>query len=30
MIKVPGKKNQVRMPPIPFKNMANFNFTMEV
>jgi hypothetical protein len=30
MIKVPAKKNQIRMPPIPFKNMSNFNFTMEV
>lgn len=28
IIKVPGKKNQVRMPPIPFKNMANYNFTL--
>ena len=30
MIKVPAKKNQVRMPPIPFKNLSNFNFTLEV
>ena len=30
MIKVPAKKNQIRMPPIPFKNLSNFNFTLEV
>lgn len=30
MIKVPAKKNQIRMPPIPFKNMSNFNFSLEV
>ncbi len=30
MIKVPAKKNQIRMPPIPFKNVSNFNFTLEV
>lgn len=29
MIKVPAKKNQIRMPPIPFKNLSNFNFTLE-
>lgn len=28
IIKIPAKKNQVRMPPIPFKNMSNFNFTL--
>lgn len=28
MIKIPAKKNQIRMPPIPFKNMSNFNFTL--
>lgn len=30
MIKIPAKKNQIRMPPIPFKNLSNYNFTMEV
>jgi hypothetical protein len=30
IIKIPAKKNQVRMPPIPFKNLSNFNFTLEV
>lgn len=30
MIKIPAKKNQIRMPPIPFKNLSNFNFTLEV
>lgn len=30
MIKIPAKKNQPRMPPIPFKNLSNFNFTVEV
>lgn len=30
MIKVPAKKNQIRMPPIPFKNLSNLNFTLEV
>ena len=30
MIKVPAKKNQIRMPPIPFKNLSNFSFTLEV
>ena len=30
MIKVPAKKNQIRMPPIPFKNLSNFNFTLEI
>lgn len=28
VIKVPAKKNQIRMPPIPFKNVSNFNFTL--
>jgi hypothetical protein len=28
MIKIPAKKNQIRMPPIPFKNTSNFNFTL--
>ncbi len=28
MIKIPAKKNQIRMPPIPFKNLSNYNFTM--
>ena len=27
---MPAKKNQIRMPPIPFKNLSNFNFTLEV
>lgn len=30
MIKIPAKKNQIRMPPIPFKNLSPFNFTLEV
>lgn len=30
VIKIPAKKNQIRMPPIPFKNLSNFNFTLEV
>lgn len=30
MIKVPAKKNQIRMPPIPFKNLSSFGFTLEV
>ena len=30
MIKIPAKKNQIRMPPIPFKNLSAFNFTLEV
>lgn len=30
IIKVPAKKNQIRMPPIPFKNMSNFNFFFDV
>ena len=30
MIKVPAKKNQIRMPPIPFKNLSNISFTLEV
>lgn len=30
MIKIPAKKNQIRMPPIPFKNLSNFNFTLEI
>lgn len=30
MIKIPAKKNQIRMPPIPFKNTSTFNFTLEV
>ena len=29
IIKVPAKKNQIRMPPIPFKNLSNFNYTIE-
>ena len=30
MIKIPAKKSQIRMPPIPFKNLSNCSFTMEV
>jgi hypothetical protein len=30
VIKIPAKKNQIRMPPIPFKNLSNFNFTLEI
>lgn len=30
MIKVPAKKNMIRLPPIPFKNLSNFNFSLEV
>ena len=30
MIKVPAKKNQIRMPPIPFKNLSNMALTLEV
>lgn len=29
MIKIPAKKNQIRLPPIPFKNLSSFNFTFE-
>lgn len=29
MIKIPAKKNQIRMPPIPFKNLSAYNFTLE-
>jgi hypothetical protein len=28
VIKLPAKKNQIRMAPIPFKNLSNFNFTL--
>jgi hypothetical protein len=30
VIKIPAKKNQIRMPPIPFKNLSNYNLTIEV
>lgn len=30
MIKIPAKKNQIRMPPIPFKNLSPYNITLEV
>jgi hypothetical protein len=30
MIKIPAKKNVPRMPPIPFKNLSNFNFSLEI
>ena len=28
VIKVPAKKNQIRLAPIPFKNNSNLNFTL--
>jgi len=28
VIKIPAKKNQIRMPPIPFKNLSNFNLAI--
>lgn len=28
MIKIPAKKSQIRMPPIPFKNLSAFSFTV--
>lgn len=28
MIKIPAKKN-MRMPPLPFKNLSSFNFMLE-
>lgn len=30
MIKVPAKKNMMRLPPIPFKNLSSFNFGLEI
>lgn len=30
MIKIPGKKSTIRMPPIPFKNVSPFNFHLEI
>lgn len=30
MIKVTAKKNMMKMPPVPFKNLSSFNFTIEV
>ena len=28
LIKIPAKKNMPRMPPVPFKNLSNFNFSL--
>ena len=30
MIRIPAKKNQVRLPPVPFKNLSNFGFSLEI
>jgi hypothetical protein len=30
VIRIPAKKNQVRLPPVPFKNVSTFNFSVEV
>ena len=30
VIRIPAKKNQVRLPPVPFKNLSSFNFSIEV
>ena len=30
VIKIPAKKNNIRMPPIPFKNTSNNNIQLEV
>lgn len=30
IIKVPAKKNMIRLPPIPFKNLSSFGFGLEI